>query len=222
MNRKKFTKSALILSVILMIAWSILGTSATIAWFTDTTPVAKNSFVIGELDLDVFYKNDVVTEYTEMTSESRVFNDEALYEPNYTQVVYLRIENNGDVDFKYKLSVDVRGFTNSTNVYGMTIHLPEHLKFGVVFGATEADLNRELAQTLANLDMEADLCELNQYSEVDKAEVKAGEERYAALIIYMPKEVGNEANYRRGETPPQVELGVTVFAQQADAPLTTD
>lgn len=41
---------------------------------------------------------------------------------------------------------------------------------------------------------------------------------YAALIVYMPEEVGNKANYR-GFDVPQVKLGIKVFAQQANAPL---
>ena len=41
---------------------------------------------------------------------------------------------------------------------------------------------------------------------------------YAALIVYMPEEVGNVANYR-GTDVPQLELGIKVFAQQADAPI---
>ena len=36
---------------------------------------------------------------------------------------------------------------------------------------------------------------------------------YAALILYMPKEVGNEANYRGGDIP-TIDLGITVFASQ--------
>ena len=43
---------------------------------------------------------------------------------------------------------------------------------------------------------------------------EAGEDpHYAALIIYMPEEVGNVANYR-GDTVPEVELGITVKAEQ--------
>lgn len=218
MKSRKFTKTALILSVILMIAWGILGTSATIAWFADATPVDKNSFVVGQMGLDVSYKNDVVPDYVEMTTESELFNDEALYEPNYTQVVYLRIENTGDFDFRYKLSVDMLNCVDSVNIYGLRLHLPQYLRYGVVFGATEMELNRQLAQFYADRDM-LELNQLNQYSEIDEVAVKVGEVRYAALVVYMPWQVGNEANYRTGENPPQVQLGVTVFAQQADAEL---
>jgi len=46
-----------------------------------------------------------------------------------------------------------------------------------------------------------------------------GSSRYVALIVWMPEDVGNEANYMRGSVVPRVELGITVFAQQAGAPL---
>jgi hypothetical protein len=41
---------------------------------------------------------------------------------------------------------------------------------------------------------------------------------YAALVVYMPEEVNNVANYR-GASVPKVKLGITVHAQQANAPL---
>lgn len=218
MNRIKFAKRALILSVCMLLLWAAMGTGTTIAWFTDTTPVVKNSFLIGYLDLDVFYKNDVVTEYTPVENETPVFNDEALYEPGYTQVVYLRIENNGEIDFNYKLSVDRNSYQDSLSVLGTTLHLPKYLRFGVVFGADEAALTRDVARALTEKEtMEALL--LNQYSKVDAETVPVGGKRYAALIVFMPESVGNEANYQLGAKVPMVELGLTVYAQQAGTPM---
>lgn len=217
MKRKKITKVALILSVVLMIAWSILGTGATIAWFTDATPAIKNSFVIGQLDLDVYYKNDIEKEYAPVERDTEVFNRYARYEPNYTQVVYLRVENNGDIPFQYKFSVDLIGSEDSVNVYGLPLHLPKYLRYGVVYGDSEADLTRQLAQYYADHDME--YLAFNQYSKVDDVIVAPGGARYVALVVYMPWETGNEANYMTGQKIPQVFLGLTVFAQQADAPL---
>lgn len=211
MKTKKIKRTALILSVCLLILWSLLGTGATLAWFTDTSPAVKNSFLIGMIDLDVFYKNDVVTEYTEVDAATSVFNDKALYEPGYTQVVKLRIENNGDIDFDYKLAIDINGYVDATNVYGENFHLPDHLQFGVIFGDSEAELDRELAQMSADKMMNI-MCGANTYTEYDTT-VKVGGERYAALIVYMPEEVSNEANYRGGKAP-QVDLGITVYAQQ--------
>ena len=39
------------------------------------------------------------------------------------------------------------------------------------------------------------------------------EPQYLALVVYMPKTVGNEANYR-GDTVPTIELGVNLVAAQ--------
>lgn len=218
MNNSRFAKRALILSVCMLILWAAMGTGTTIAWFTDTTPVVKNTFLIGYLDLDVYYKNDVVTEYTPVENDTPVFNDEALYEPGYTQVVYLKIENKGEIDFNYKLSVIRNSYQDSINTLGTTLHLPKYLRFGVVFGADEPSLTRDVARALTEPEtMEALL--LNQYSREDTQTVPVGGVRYAALVVFMPEEVGNEANYMAGAKVPMVELGLTVYAQQAGTEL---
>lgn len=215
MERKEMMKKALVLSVCLLVLWGVLGTGATIAWFTDTTPAAKNTFIIGELDLEVSYKNDKVSEYTPVEKETSIFNDEALYEPGYTQVVYLKIENKGDMDFNYKLSVDKISYIDSINVYGSNLHLPNYLRFGVIYGENEVELDRKIAQGYADTEMKE--LDLNIYSTAPEP-LEAGGMHYAALIVYMPEEVGNEANYR-GSQPPQVQLGMTAYAQQAGTPM---
>lgn len=214
-KKRSITQIALICSLVLLILWGILGTGASLAWFADTEPAVQNSFVIGDMNLDVFYKNDLVTEYTPVDENTSIFNDKALYEPGYIQVVYLKIVNNGNIDFDYKLAVDATSATIVKSVLGNDIYLPDYLKFGVIFGADEATLNRELAQAKADKKFpeNAGSFPLNIYSEKDNVTVVTGEERYAALIVYMPGSVGNRANSSGGT--PVVELGITVFAQQA-------
>ena len=216
MKRKKWRKAALALSACLFVLWWALGTGATLAWFSDVETV-RNEFRIGLLDLDVSYKNDIITEYTPLKGATEVFYDEALYEPGYTQVVYLKIDNNGDVDFNYKMSVTVTDFTNGKNAWGEDIYLPNYLRYGVVFAESETQL-REMVKDRLNSRTHAEN-NLGTWSEVSPYTFEAGEEsHYAALIVYMPEEVGNSANYR-GFTEPRVELGITVFAQQANAPM---
>ena len=106
MKDKKWTKVALAFSVCLFIAWWALGTGATLAWFSDSDTV-RNEFRVGLIDLNVSFRNDIVEEYTPLQGTTKAFNDEALYEPGYTQVVWLKIENGGEVDFKYKFAVTV-------------------------------------------------------------------------------------------------------------------
>ena len=217
MKRRKATKTALALSTLLFVFWVLLGANATLAWFSDTTQTERNTFIVGDLNLDVEYKNGFVTTYMDMDRDSKVFNENARYEPGYTQVVWLKITNEGNVDFQYKVSVDVNGYSTSINRYGTEFCLPPYLRFGVVTGDSEAQLNRQLARALAENSLES--LTLNTYSAKASAAVRPGEIRYAAVVVYMPETVGNEANHQTGYDAPWVDLGMTVFAQQAGAPL---
>lgn len=219
MKKKKWTKVALALSACLFVLWWALGTGATLAWFSDHDEV-RNEFQIGLLKMDVSYKNDIVTDYTPLQGATKAFNDEALYEPGYTQVVYLKIENKGDVDFNYKVAVTVDDFTNGKNTWGEEIYLPNYLRYGVVFAENENDLQTMVKDRLASrTHAPNDWGMLGTWSEISRYTFNVGENaHFAALIIYMPEEVGDVANYR-GITVPQVKLGVKVFAQQADAPI---
>lgn len=213
MKQRNATRTALALSAFLFVFWIFMGANATVAWFSDTTQTAKNTFIVGDMNLDVEYKNGFVTTYMDLEDGSTVFNEKALYEPGYTQVVWLKIENKGTVDFDYKLSVDVNSYSTSINYYGASFCLPPYLRFGVVFGDSEPELERKLAQAMATHSL--DDLRLNTYSELDPVTVLAKRTRYAAVVVYMPETVGNEANYQKGAPVPQVNLGMTVFAQQA-------
>lgn len=218
-KKKKWRKAALALSACLFLVWWALGTGATLAWFSDTDTV-RNEFEIGLLNLDVKYKNDIVTEYTPLQGATKAFNDEALYEPGYTQVVYLKIDNLGDIDFNYKIAVTVEGYTNGKNAWGDEIYLPNYLRYGVVFAETEAELEQMVSDRLESRSHAPnDWGPLGTWSEISPYTFEVGEDaHYAAIIVYMPEEVGNVANYR-GFVEPRVELGITVFAQQSNAPM---
>lgn len=211
-KNKKYNKFALSLSMCLMIIWGILGTGTSLAWFTDTSPEVKNIFHIAEFDLVVSYKTPNGA-YKEITADTPIFDDQALYEPGYMQVVYLKVENKGSVDFVYKTAVSVTDFTTAINVFGNEFWLQDYLKFGLAAAEDEADLSRKLStRALAKAYMTEPL---NNYS-AQKALLKAGEDTYMALIVGMPEEVGNVANYR-GDVVPRVELGVIVSASQLGA-----
>lgn len=213
-KRKSYTKIAFTLSICLLMLWTLLGTGTTIAWFTDTSETQKNTFFIGDLDLVVSHKIEDGT-YEEIQSDTKVFDDEALYEPGYVQVVYLKVENKGDVPFEYKLSVDVNDVTVAKSVLGNDIYLPNYLKYGVVFGADEAQLTRETAKIIAEKEFPEETMNfpLNVYTEKDSVVLQPDSERYIALIVRMPEMVGNVANYR-GVIVPRVDLGITVKASQ--------
>lgn len=208
-KKKSYKKIALSLSLCLIVLWGILGTGASLAWFTDTSTEIKNIFHVAEFDLEVSHRLEDGT-YQVIDGQTTIFDDEALYEPGYVQVVYLKIENKGTVPFDFQTAVNVTDYTTATNVFGQPFNLQDYLKFGLVTADTEEALEekvatREMAVEIANT-------KLNNYS-TDAAELAAQGTVYMALIVRMPEEVGDDANYR-GSTIPRVELGIIVNATQ--------
>ena len=211
-NRLK--KVALSVSLLLVVAWCVLGTGASLAWFTDTDEEVKNIFHFAAFDLEVSHRLEDGT-WEKVEQGTKLFDDEALYEPGYVQVVYLRIENKGEVPFDWKTAVTVTDYTEPTNIFGQKFHLQDYLKFGLATAETEEKLfelvaTRDLAEEVANMP-------LNHYYEngytTEASELGAQEMTYLALIVRMPEDVTNIANYR-GDTIPRVELGVIVSATQ--------
>lgn len=209
-KRRPYKRIALVVSVCLIMAWAFLGTGASLAWFTDTSEEVENIFNVAEFDLEVSHRLDDLT-YEEVTSQTAVLDDSALYEPGYVQVAVLRVTNKGTVPFDLKTAVTVLDYTIAYNVYGQPFNLQEHLRFGLVTAPTEAALDAKLLDREAAVKNATML--LNNYTTDDDVSLDAGASLYMALIVRMPTEVDNVANYR-GDIIPRVDLGLTFTATQ--------
>lgn len=207
--KKRYIKIALALSLCALIVWSILGTGASLAWFSDTSPEINNIFHVAKFDVVVSHRL-ANGDWEEVDSQTKVFDEKALYEPGYTQVVYLKVLNNGTVPFEFFTAVNVNGCNKATNVFGGSFMLQDYLKFGITIADSEAAMknsvsDREKAAELADMP-------LHNY-DTETAVLAPGATKYIALIVRMPEEIGNIANYR-GNTVPKVDLGITVKADQ--------
>ena len=207
--RNKYKKIALCVSILLIAAWCILGTGASLAWFVDTDEEVKNVFHFAEFELEVSHRLEDGT-WEKIEQDTKIFDDEALYEPGYTQVVYLKIENKGTVPFDFKTAVSVTDYTLATNVFGQSFQLQDYLKFGLTTADTEEELFEKVATR--NLAKELAVMPLSNYS-TETASLDAKGTVYMALIVRMPEDVANMANYR-GDVIPRIELGLIVTATQ--------
>ena len=207
MNTKKATKRALLTSVMALVMCVVMLVGTTFAWFTDTASTGVNKIQAGNLDVKLSYltKENVWQEVTETT---KLFDDEALWEPGHTEVAYLMVENVGNLALKYQLSVNVANEVTSTSVIGNTLKLSDYIKMGVVDGQTEAFTNREAARGAVQ-----NAGNIATYTKNGNIAVGGGAQ-YVAMVVYMPETVGNEANYAVGKTIPSIELGVKLFATQ--------
>ena len=208
-KKRIYKQIALALSLCALIIWAILGTGASLAWFTDTSPEINNIFHFAEFDLVVSHR---LTDgkWEEVDSQTKIFNEDALYEPGYVQVVYLKVENKGTIPFEFYTAVNVNGCIEATNVFGQRFMLQDYLKFGITTADSEDAMKNSVPDRNAAVKL-ADM-PLHNY-DTETAVLEPGATKYIALIVRMPEEVGNVANYR-GDTVPEVDLGITVKADQ--------
>ena len=94
------TKKALIMSVLSMVLCIAMLIGMTFAWFTDTASTGVNKIQAGNLDVKLMYSTDMQT-WKEANEQTKLFDDNALWEPGYTQVVYLKVVNGGNLALKY-------------------------------------------------------------------------------------------------------------------------
>ena len=219
MTNKRSTKRALIASVIsLMLCFTMLmGT--TYAWFTDSVASTNNIIQSGNLDVELYWSTDNST-WKKVDSNTNVFTS-TLWEPGHTEVVYLKVVNEGSLALKYQLGVNVASEIGSTNVKGDPFKLSDFIKYGVVATDTAfADRDKAVAAVTNPTELKnAFLSEVTKLDPVtkDASNNDVFDLDVVAMVVYMPTDVGNDANYAKDAAVPQINLGINLYATQVEA-----
>lgn len=225
MKRKNSTRNALVMSVLSMLLCVSMLVGTTFAWFTDEVASGINQIASGNLDVVLEYKNNWDEEWKPVDQNTKIFKDGALYEPGYTEVVYLRVSNAGSLALKYLLSFNIANQESSTNVYGEEFLLSDYLEIGTYVqdeyssGFNYADiLMPAMFGTRENALKNVELNTLSSANAAirENAPILPGEEtaQVIALVLTMPETVGNEANAMTGAETPYIEIGVRLYATQ--------
>ena len=210
MTTKYSTKKALISSILALVMCFSMLLGTTFAWFTDSVTSANNVIQSGNLDIELEYWNG--EKWVDVAGKSDILTN-TLWEPGVAEVAYLRVANAGSLALKYQLGINVLSETAGVNVAGEKFLLSDYIQFGIVEnvnGETGAYANRDAA-----------VADVTNAKKISAGYTKASNmapdsELYLALVVYMPTEVGNEANHN-GVNVPKIELGINVFATQAAA-----
>ena len=209
MRRALFTS---ILSLLLCVSM-LVGT--TFAWFTDEVVSGNNLITAGNLDVELYYQVEG-GEWTKVTETTNIFMKDALWEPGHTEVVKLKVVNEGTLALKYQLGVNVASETSSVNVAGKEFKLSDYIKFGVVEG--EKDYTRDEAVAAVDATATALNAAYNNSAELlPKANDNTTEDVYTdivTMVVYMPTSVDNVANHAKGAAVPTINLGIKLFATQ--------
>lgn len=218
MKKQNNMKKMLVFTMFSMLASISMFVGTTYAWFTDEISISKNQIVAGNLDVELYSK--VNGEYTPVTEETTLFDQNALWEPGHVEVVNLKVANVGTLALEYSLGInilpnEVASISVATNE---AFKLSDFIKYAVIEGE-ETYNTRDEAIVAAERYTPRKLSEIN-YEEgyellpKDEAHPENVSEHCVTMIVYMPKEVTNEANHKKGAPTPKIELGVNLSARQ--------
>ena len=213
MTSSKSTKRALISSTLALLMCVAMLIGTTFAWFTDTASTGVNKIVSGNLDVKLMYSTDMQT-WKEATDQTKLFDDNALWEPGYTQVVYLKVVNAGNLALKYEAGFSKNYTSNrGKNVNGDWYRVDNYLKIGTAETTTKFANREDVWSAIAAT--EKTLAKDVMFTD-GWITLKAGESsKPFAVAIYMPTSVGNEANASRNRPSSVSGLGIEVRATQA-------
>ena len=213
MNESTKTKKALRGSLFALFLCIVLLIGTTFAWFTDTASTGVNKIQAGNLDVELEYSYDMVN-WQAANENTQMFNDDTLWEPGHTEVVYLRVKNAGNLALKYNIATNSYDMERGKNAAGDLFYIDQYLKIGTV-QPNAAFANREEA-IAAIADTEKTIAKETPISK-DWTVLEAGEKSApTAVVLYMPTTVGNEANNVQSWRKPSLKgLGLVVNATQA-------
>ena len=217
------TKRALLTSVLAIVLCLVMLMGSTFAWFTDTASTSVNSIVSGTLDVGLSYWTG--SDWADAENSEDLFNKTALWEPGYTQIVYLKVKNNGNLALNYAMQITPVHEQVGINVDGGEFKLSDYIQFGWAELTAAKDgtftpfADRTEARTAVGTGVHLGESLHRQVTQEQEDGTKvpvplaAGAEELVALVAWMPEEVGNEANYR--DVAPSIELTLKVLATQA-------
>ena len=213
MTKKYSTKKALMLSVLSLVLCFSMLVGTTFAWFTDSVTSANNIIMAGNLDIELYYQAEGQTDWTKVTDTTNVFKENALWEPGHTEVVKLKVVNEGTLALKYQLGVNVASEVGSVNVNDVEFKLSDFIKFGIVDGTQSYTRDTAIAAvdataTALNVAYNSTVTALDAKNDTDS------DEKIVTMVVYMPTTVGNDANAKTGAAVPTINLGINLFATQ--------
>ena len=126
------------------------------------------------------------------------------------EYVVLKVSNAGNLALKYKLGINIASEIGSTNVLGNEFKLSDYIKFGVA----DEDLSGKTRDEMVAAVTDSKL--INEGYSKENNLNKTNDADIVTLVVWMPKSVGNEANYKvaEGITAPSIDLGINVVATQ--------
>ena len=220
MTNSKTTKRALFSSVVALLLCFTMLLGTTFAWFTDSAASGSNVITAGNLDIEVQYtlgdKDDEGNfKWFDLDGADDLFQ-KGLWEPGHTEVVALRIKNNGSLALKYAAKMNIVSEEEGQTKTGAPIKLSDILTVGILSCEANAMGDISLGLVLGG-GTQTDAANNKSFADSNilgnDVKLMPGEAHYVIVTVDMAETVGNEANHD-GTHIPTINFGINVLAAQ--------
>ena len=179
---KKSTKKALLLSALAMFACVAMLIGSTFAWFTDSVTSAGNKIQAGTLKIDLELLDKESGEFKSIKNSSAPLFNYDLWEPGYTDVKVLKIENEGTLALRW-----VAQFQSNVELSALANVIDVYVKTSETAIGYPADRNLEGYTKVGTV---ADF--VNTIEATTNGTLLAGKAAYMAIALKMQESAGNE------------------------------
>jgi len=184
MTKKHSNKRALVASMLALALCFTMLIGTTFAWFTDSATSSGNVIKTGTLDVEMYWADgklnpaDTATTWTDATT-GPIFNNDK-WEPGYTEVRHVKIENLGSLALKYKVQIIANGYVSELADVIDVYYLDPAEQIADASALTEDKKLGTLAGALANL------------GNTGAGNLDAGEAHTITIALKMKEDAGNE------------------------------
>ena len=177
--KKNIKRISLVANIFAIIITSLILIGSTFAWFTDSVTSSGNKIQAGTLTIDLELRDADGNWSSIKDSQEAIFNY-ANWEPGYTDVKILKVENEGSLALKWKAQfVSNQQLSDLADVIDVYV-LPSVTE--PVFPTRDLD-GYSYAGTVADF--------VNTIEATTNGVLLAGEEAYLSIVLVM-RNVGNE------------------------------
>ena len=208
MTNSKYTKRALLASVLSVVVCAAMLAGSTFAWFTDSVTSAGNIIKSGNLDVALEWANGTEaldTAEWKDASTNAIFNYD-LWEPGYTEVRHVRISNKGNLALKYEIRIVANGEVSKLADVIDVYYIKDGKQITSRTGLTDENKIGTLSQVLAN-----------PYAA--KGHILAGDNAadVATIALKMQESAGNEYQNLSIGTDFSIQLVATQYTSEKDS-----
>lgn len=182
MKKTRSTKRALLMSVLALVMCVSMLIGSTFAWFTDSVTSSGNKIVAGTLKIDLELKDAKTDAWASVKDASDPIFNYLNWEPGYTDVKILKVENEGTLALKW-----VAKFVSQNELS----ELADVIDVYVCPSATE--LNYPTDRSLAGYKHVGTVAEfVNTIEETTYGTLEANEVAYLGIALKMQESADNK------------------------------